>query len=321
MRQYEIKTNDAGMRLDRFLKRILPEAGLSLLYKSIRKKNITVNKAKVNQDYILELGDIVYVFFSEETIEKFQGPEKKRRRGLHPKVVFDSPHILIMEKPVGILSHGSGGPFEPNMVDSLISYLIDTGEYVPRIEKTFSPSVCNRLDRNTSGLIIGAKTALGLREVNGFLRNREVEKHYLTICQGQLKKREEVRSSIEKNEDKNRVFESQDGKEAIGIYEPVDYKNGYSLVSVNLITGRTHQIRHQLASIGLPVLGDHKYGARKKFYFGDKGQSLDHQVLHSHKLVFPKIEGPLSDLSEKVIESQPKGIFKEVWEVIKSGDF
>lgn len=319
MRQYEIKTNDAGMRLDRFLKKILPEAGLSLLYKSIRKKNITVNKQKVKQEYILQLGDSVEVFFSDETIEKFQGQGKKRTRGRHPEIVLETPHIVVMEKPLGILSHGSGGPFEPNMVDSLISYLIDKGDYVPRIEKTFTPSICNRLDRNTSGLIIGAKTGVGLREVNLLLRERKVEKHYLTICQGQLRGREEIHSSIEKNEEKNRVFESKEGKEAIGIYQPVDYANGYSLVSVNLITGRTHQIRHQLASIGLPVLGDHKYGSRTKFVLKNSGKVVDHQVLHSYKLVFPKIEGPLGDLSQKTVESQPRGLFKEVWEEIKSG--
>lgn len=319
MRQYEIKINDEGMRLDRFLKKILPEAGLSLLYKSIRKKNITVNRLKVTPEYMLDLGDIVYVFFSDETIEKFEGEKKRKKRGHHPKIVLETEHILIMEKPVGILSHGSGQKYEPNMVDDLITYLIDTDQYVPRIEKTFTPSICNRLDRNTSGLIIGAKTALGLREVNEMIRQRKIEKYYLTICEGILREKKEIHSFIEKNEDNNRVFESQEGKEAFGIYEPVEVTRKYSLVSVNLVTGRTHQIRHQLASIGLPVLGDHKYGNRRKVWNRNSKEIIDHQLLHSHKLVFPKIEGDLDELSNRVIESRPKGQFARVWEEIQNG--
>lgn len=318
MRQFEILRNDEGMRLDRFLKKILPEAGLSLLYKSIRKKNIVVNKKKVTPEYILRLGDKVDIFFSDETLKKFQGEEKRKKRGHHPKIVLETKHVLIMEKPVGILSHGSGGKYEPNMVDDLITYLIDTDQYIPRIEKTFTPSICNRLDRNTSGLIIGAKTGLGLREVNQMIRQREIEKYYLTICEGVLKEKREIHSLIEKNKDKNRVFESEQGRESYGIYEPIEVGKNHTLVSVNLITGRTHQIRMQLASIGHPVLGDHKYGTRKKSWNKNSEESIDHQLLHSHRLVFPKIKGELSELSGKVIESKIKGQFARVWEEIQN---
>ncbi|MCD1146513.1 RluA family pseudouridine synthase [Peptoniphilus sp. KCTC 25270] len=315
MRQFEILRNDEGMRLDRYLKKILPEAGLSLLYKSIRKKNIVVNKKKVTQEYILQKGDIVSIFFSEETFKKFEGEKKKKKRGHYPKIILETEDVLIMEKPAGILSHGAGGKFERNIVDDMITYLIDKGDYVPRIEKTFTPSICNRLDRNTSGLIIGAKTAVGLREVNRMIREGKLEKYYVTICEGELKKEEKIVSRIGKNEEKNRVFAHEEGKDSVGIYKPLEYQKPYTLVEVNLITGRTHQIRYQLSSIGHPVLGDQKYGKNR----GKNPYGVNHQLLHSYKLVFPKIEGSLKELSEKVIVSEPKGELERVWKEISKG--
>lgn len=302
MTSYEIDINDAGMRLDRYVRKLFPKAKASLLYKSIRKKNITVNGKKAKQEDLLELGDKVEVYFSDETIAKFS-KTPRRIAGRFPKIVAESDDFIVMEKPVGVLSHGTGKKFERNMVDDMITYLIHTKSYNPRLENTFIPSICNRLDRNTSGLILGAKTAEGLRDANKWIRERKLEKYYLTIVEGHLESEETVENRLEKQGDKNRMVEGEDGKYAKGIYRPLDFKNGFTLVEAELVTGRTHQIRQQLASIGHPIVGDQKYGKKSRRF-----PELHHQLLHAYRLVFPPSD--YCDFSEKTIISEPGGKFK-----------
>lgn len=303
----KIDTNDAGMRLDRYLKKLLPNAKASLIYKSIRKKNITVNGKKAKEEDVLALGDTVEIYFSDETLAKFSKAPKSVK-GKFPSIVFESEDFIIMDKPVGVLSHGTGKAYERNMVDDMLAYLIHTKSYNPRAEKTFVPSICNRLDRNTSGLILGAKTAAGLRAANGWIRNREVEKYYMTIVEGELEDTRKVENRLTKDGEKNRVVEGNDGKDAVGIYRPLKTTGDYTLVEAELITGRTHQIRQQLASIGHPVLGDRKYGHASR-RFGE----LHHQLLHAYKLVFPETED-FPDVSGKVFTSEPKGKFQRIRE-------
>ncbi|MDY3118739.1 MAG: RluA family pseudouridine synthase [Peptoniphilus sp.] len=303
----KIDTNDAGMRLDRYVKKLLPNAKASLIYKSIRKKNITVNGKKAKEEETLALGDTVEIYFSEETLAKFSKTPKSVR-GKFPSIVFESKDFIIMDKPVGVLSHGTGKAYERNMVDDMLAYLIHTKSYNPREERTFVPSICNRLDRNTSGLILGAKTAAGLRAANMWIRNRDVKKYYMTIVEGVMDWEKKVENRLEKDGGKNRVVEGEAGKEAVGIYRPIRSCGNYTLVEAELITGRTHQIRQQLASIGHPILGDRKYGHPSK-RFGD----LHHQLLHAYKLVFPKTE-VFPDVSEQVLISEPKGKFQRIRE-------
>lgn len=303
----KIDTNDAGMRLDRYLKKLLPNAKASLLYKSIRKKNITVNGKKAKQEDVLVLGDTVEIYFSDETLAKFSKAPKSAK-GKFPTVVFESADFIIMDKPVGILSHGTGKAYERNVVDDMLAYLIHTKSYNPRGEKTFVPSICNRLDRNTSGLILGAKTAAGLRAANEWIRNREVEKYYMTIVEGVLEDERKVENRLKKEGDKNRVVEGEEGKEALGIYRPLKAAGNYTLVEAELITGRTHQIRQQLASIGHPVVGDRKYGRPSRAF-----EDLHHQLLHAYKLVFPETD-EFPDVSGQVFISEPKGKFQRIRE-------
>ena len=303
----KIDTNDAGMRLDRYLKKLLPNAKASLLYKSIRKKNITVNGKKAKEEDVLTLGDTVEIYFSDETLAKFS-KEPKSAKGKFPAVVFESADFIIMDKPVGVLSHGTGKAYERNMVDDMLAYLIHAKSYNPRGEKTFVPSICNRLDRNTSGLILGAKTAAGLRAANEWIRNREVEKYYMTIVEGVLEGERRVENRLKKEGDKNRVVEGDEGKEALGIYRPLKTAGNYTLVEAELITGRTHQIRQQLASIGHPVVGDRKYGRPSRAF-----EVLHHQLLHAYKLVFPETD-EFPDVSGQVFISEPKGKFQRIRE-------
>lgn len=168
----------------------------------------------------MALGDTVEIYFSDETLAKFSKAPKSVK-GKFPAIVFESEDFIIMDKPVGVLSHGTGKAYERNMVDDMLAYLIHTKSYNPRAEKTFVPSICNRLDRNTSGLILGAKTAAGLRAANAWLRNREVEKYYMTIVEGELKEERKVENRLTKDGEKNRVVEGDDGKDAVGIYRPI----------------------------------------------------------------------------------------------------
>ena len=302
MTSYEIDIHDAGMRLDRYVRKLFPKAKASLLYKSIRKKNITVNGKKAKEEDVLEIGDKVEVYFSDDTIAK--SPKTPRRIAGHfPKVVAESDDFIVMEKPVGILSHGTGKKFERNMVDDMLTYLIHEKSYNPRLENTFIPSICNRLDRNTSGLILGAKTAEGLRDANQWIRERKLKKYYLTIVEGHLESERTVENRLEKEEDKNRMVEGDDGKFAKGIYRPLDFKNGFTLVEAELVTGRTHQIRQQLASIGHPIVGDQKYGKKSRRF-----PELHHQLLHAYRLVFPPSD--YGAFSEKTVICEPRGKFQ-----------
>lgn len=302
MTSYEIDINDAGMRLDRYVRKLFPKAKASLLYKSIRKKNITVNGKKAKEEDVLEIGDKVEVYFSDDTIAKFS-KTPRRIAGRFPKVVAESEDFIVMEKPVGILSHGTGKKFERNMVDDMLTYLIHEKSYNPRLENTFIPSICNRLDRNTSGLILGAKTAEGLRDANRWIRERKLKKFYLTIVEGHLESERTVENRLEKEEDKNRMVEGDDGKFAKGIYRPLDFKKGFTLVEAELVTGRTHQIRQQLASIGHPIVGDQKYGKKSRRF-----PELHHQLLHAYRLVFPPSD--YGAFSEKTVTCEPRGKFQ-----------
>ena len=189
------------------------------------------------------------------------------------------------------------------MVDDMLTYLIHEKSYNPRLENTFIPSICNRLDRNTSGLILGAKTAEGLRDANQWIRERKLKKYYLTIVEGHLESERTVENRLEKEEDKNRMVEGDDGKFAKGIYRPLDFKNGFTLVEAELVTGRTHQIRQQLASIGHPIVGDQKYGKKSRRF-----PELHHQLLHAYRLVFPPSDYGV--FSEKTVICEPRGKFQ-----------
>lgn len=315
MRQILIEENDANMRMDRFLKKYLPNAPTGVLYKSLRKKNIVLNGKKAKPKTMLSKGDKIKIFFKDETIEKFQGKEKIVRAKSYPKIVADFGEIIIINKPSGLLSHSSQQAAEENTVDQLITYLIDEGRYSPEEEHTFVPSICNRLDRNTSGLIIGATSSQALREMNELIRKRKVKKFYLTIVHGAMIEDRHYISYLEKDRNKNIVRSNSQGIEAEGNYRPLKNNGEYTLVEVELITGRTHQIRHQLQEMGYPILGDPKYG-KKHLRTNPKASSIKTQLLHAYKLIFPKLTGILAPLSEQEIVVPPEGAFKVVKEEI-----
>ncbi len=309
MKEIIIHKNENEQRLDRFLQKYLEKAPRSFIFKMIRKKNIKVNDKKVSPETIIYEGDRVQLYLSDETIDKFMVEKKPIRSKLIPNIVFEDNNILLINKGVGILSHGAGGPFEENTVDSMISYLIEKGDYIPRIEKTFTPSICNRLDRNTSGIIIGAKNYDSLKEINEAIKNTHIRKFYKTIVKGRVEKEIKAEAYLSKDEDRNIVevsnMDLEDSKKIITNIKPLKYSNGYTLLEIELITGRTHQIRGHLSSLGYPVIGDRKYGNKGVNNEFREEYALDNQWLHGYKVEFQGLKGDLEYLNGKVFESKP----------------
>ncbi len=280
MKEIIINRNDKGQRLDRFLGKYLQNAKKSLIMKSIRKKNITVNNKKSSPENILNEGDRVEIYFSDETIEKFTKIKNHVKRDF-PEIIYEDENIALVKKPRGLLTHNDKRDYEKNALDMFVSYMIYTGEYVPRIEKSFRPSFCNRLDRNTSGILIGCKNVEALRDINESIKNRNLEKHYMALVEGIIDEEIHDTSYLEKDRDKNKVTlnERGYGKEIETIIRPIEILGDYTLVDINLITGRTHQIRATLKKYNKSIVGDLKYKGRRSF-------GLNSQFLHNYKIVF-----------------------------------
>lgn len=337
MQEFKIGANEAGQRFDKFLHKYLKEAGTGFLYKMLRKKNITLNKKKADGKEILSVGDEVQFFFSDETFLKIRGnvalqnPAGKRNQNLIAKnisgsdktnknmfiqyetayerlkgieVVYENEHILLLNKPAGILSQKSE-PSDLSVNEWLIGYLLRHKKISKEQLDTFKPSICNRLDRNTSGLIICGKSLMGSRQMNLLIKERKIRKYYRTFVKGKVEKGTYIKGFLKKDEKLNKVFlkESADNeKDYMPIetaYEPIIYKNGCTYLEVELITGKTHQIRAHLASVGHPLLGDEKYGDKTWNRSFSEIKLPKWQLLHSYRIEFPEMDGDFEELSNK----------------------
>lgn len=304
MREISVDKNESNQRLDRFLKKYLANATQGFIYKMLRKKNIKLNGAKANPESTIMEGDLIQLYLSDETIDKFMTVKSEIKSKLIPSIIYEDDNIILINKGVGILSHGAGGgEFEENIVDSMVSYLIEKGDYVPRLEKTFTPSICNRLDRNTSGIIIGAKNYQALQIINATIKETKIKKFYNTIVRGRVEKDFKAEAFLSKDEERNLVSVSDidmEGSKRIETHIRVlKSTKDYSLLEIDLITGRTHQIRSHLSSLGYPVIGDRKYGSpaiNKKFNIE---YNLDNQWLHGYKIEFNGLDQPLEYLNGK----------------------
>lgn len=290
MREFIVAENDAGQRLDKFITKLMPKLPKSMLYKGLRKNCVRVNgKHKKDGAVFVASGDVVTLYFSDEFFES-----EKRFEYVKPifGVAYEDENILIADKPVGVLSHADENGGRETLVDMIKSYLYDKGEYLPENENTFKPALCNRLDRNTGGLVIAAKNAKALREVNKSIKMRRLRKFYTAVVSGKLEPSGHLENKLCREEKVTRV--SDNGKIASLDYSVISRKNGLSLVEIELHTGRTHQIRTQFANIGCPLVGDTKYGGT--------GQCF-RQALYSTKLILGfDDDSSLSYLNGKEIE-------------------
>lgn len=300
MREFQINTNEAGQRFDKYLKKLFVNAPNSFIYKMLRKKNITLNGKKADGTEKLAEGDAVKLFFSEETFDKFAGYTDTQNafeqlKGLKAlPVVYEDEDILIVNKPSGMLSQkAESGDVSAN--EHILSYLIGKGELTEETMRTFRPSVCNRLDRNTSGLLTAGKTLNGLQKLSEALKERTVQKYYRCIVKGEVRENSYLKGWLLKDEWTNQVTicntrpQGKIGDAYLPIeteYVPLWAKNGYSELEVHLITGRSHQIRAHLASIGHPIVGDAKYGDKKVNERFRKELQIHSQLLHAYRMVF-----------------------------------
>lgn len=295
MIELKININDHNQRLDRFLFKYMEKAPRGFIYKMIRRKNIEVNNKKSKPEYMLQKGDTIQLFLSEKTIEKFQKTSTLKKVNIDLDIIHEDKNILLINKKQGILSHGDGSK-RKNIADGLTTYLINKGEYNPKKENTFSPSVNNRLDLNTSGIIIGSKNYMALKEINQKLRERKIKRYYLAIVKGNIKKKLVLEDRIIKA--KNKMVVAKKGKKIKTIIRPIKQSKNFTLIEVELITGRTHQIRSHLSSIGYPIIGDPRYGDVKTNRILENKYDLKYQFLHSYKINFTDMKN-LSYLNGK----------------------
>ena len=311
MKELKIQENDSGQRLDRFLQKVFPQLPKSLCCKWMRTKHIKVNRKRCTPDQRLHTGDIIMLFVQDAYFE--QSAEKISKKNPYVfleapndlEILFENEQILIICKPIGLVVHCDNRQMPDTLIHRVLHYLYDTGSYDPSKEQSFTPALCNRLDRNTGGIVIAAKTAAALREVNRLIRENRIHKTYLCTVVGKPPQSEDILHAWHKKSPTHNTVVIQDEK-AEGFqpistgYRVLAHHAAHHLLEVTLITGRTHQIRAHLAHIGIPILGDNKYGDSKE----NRKAHCKYQQLWAYQI---KLETDpntcLSDLNEKTIRT------------------
>lgn len=303
MRALTVGENESGQRLDKLLAKYLNLAPKSFLYKMMRKKNITLNGKKCDGSEKLSMGDEIKLFLSDETIDKFSEVRVQKVKKQKLDIIYEDKHILLINKPSGMLSQKAKDTDE-SLVEYLIDYLLDSGSITREELQSFRPSVCNRLDRNTSGLVAAGKSLAGLQILSEAFKDRTLHKYYQCVVAGEGLHPQTISGFLKKDEKTNQVEifkEEVPGSAPIRTeYEPLAVNGGFTLLKVTLITGRTHQIRAHLASIGHPIVGDYKYGSARINEAAKREQGIRSQMLHSWRLVMPEdLPEPLHSLGGK----------------------
>ena len=316
MQKFTVTKKEAGQRFDKYLKKLLPQAAGGFLYKMLRKKNITLNGKKAAGNEVTAAGDTVEMFFSEETFLKFSG-KQIYRKAFHDlsgiSVIYEDEDILVLNKPAGVLSQKAEKD-DISLNEWMLGYLSERGELTEERTGCFRPSVCNRLDRNTSGLVLCGKSVCGSQFLSKMLRDKSLRKYYTALAQGEIPREITLNGYLRKEEEKNRsqilpeeeyrrlVMARPEAEKAYKRIETVikplfyDEDKDFTKLEILLVTGKSHQIRAHLASIGHPVLGDWKYGFKPR---NAKEGAFKYQMLHAGRIEFPQIEGTFAYLSGK----------------------
>lgn len=331
MREISISSVDEGQRLDKYLAKYMPEAPKSFFYKMMRKKNIVLNGKKAAGMEKLNNGDTIKLFLADDTIEKFRGAGEEKTKTVHDMkdkqlkldIIFEDEDILVINKPVDMLSQKADKD-DISLVEHISWYLDEKKDKENAEFEGFKPGICNRLDRNTSGLIIAGKSIKGLQSMNEIFRERKLKKYYLCIVKGHVDGFKRIDGYLTKNENHNTVSISkkmtQGAYKIVTEYEPLAYGRlqgeNYTLLKVHLVTGKSHQIRAHLKSIGHPIVGDSKYGYKDVYKIFRKEFGLRHQLLHAWRLELSDDEIVPDKYKNKVFEAAVPEEFSDILEGI-----
>lgn len=313
MKEFEITSKNEGQRLDKYLGRIIGNGGMSFIYKMLRKKNFVLNDKKASGNEILKSGDIIKLYISDDTYEKFKSESIKTASFIldsgfdfNRNIIYEDNDIILINKPAGILSQKANYN-DISINEYLLDYLINNGAVDENSLIDYKPSCVNRLDRNTTGIIVAAKTLKSAQIVSEGFKNRTIHKYYKCIVEGKFNREGLYKGYLTKNKDKNISIISDSPSENSEYieteYKLLNYSDNISILEVHLLTGKSHQIRTHLSYLGFPIIGDRKYGSvdiNKKY-------KAKNQLLHAYKIIFPNYDSSLNfAFSGKTFISEPK---------------
>ncbi len=315
MRQIEITSLEANQRLDKFLLKYLNECPKSLIYKGMRTNKIKLNGKKPKGNEILQVNDSIKLFFREEQMATLESQKEIKKVGIHFETVYEDAHLLIVNKPMGLLTQ-KDTPESHSLADEVLYYLKENGSYDPEISKGFTPAPCNRLDRNTAGIVLVGKNIATLQSLSSMLQTKEISKYYMCIVLGRVTAPMILKGYHKRYEGKNEVSITTEYVEGSKPVEtrilPLKTNGRYTLVEVQLVTGKTHQIRAHLSQIGHPIIGDPKYGDPIENQYFEQKYGLKYQILCAYKVKFELCKAPLTYLQDRVFTVPAPRIYSEI---------